>query len=152
MVEAPDECFLENVFCFVAGSHPPLKERQKARVVVHQRLQHLGYRRVALDHLDGSRARAVICAYSHPHPQPQPPSPHGHSAPQAQSQPQGHSLGSFSRFRILLSFRYGSGPFAVFIPANAPGVGILHLSTLHLLLYGVVCAVEEISKQQRTRS
>lgn len=60
VVEAPDERFLEDVFRFVPGSHPPLQERQKARMVVHQDLQHLGRSGVALGHLSGSRARAII--------------------------------------------------------------------------------------------
>ena len=93
MLEAPNECILENVFRLFAGSHPPFQKRQKARVIIQQHLQDLRGSRVALGYLDGSRAPRFIPAYSHPHPQPQPPSPQGQSAPQLQSQPQEHSLG-----------------------------------------------------------
>ena len=48
MVEASDECFLKNVFCFVAGAHTPFQECQKACMVIQQYFQHLRCCRVAL--------------------------------------------------------------------------------------------------------
>jgi hypothetical protein len=131
VVESADECLLQYVFCFLTRPHATLQEGQKPGVVLQQHRQHLGCLRITLGPAVSSRAERHALVYSHPQPQLQLPSPQGQSAPQVQPlQPQVHSWLKSLDSLIVRSSWVVSQEVKVFIPANAPRVGLLHMGPL----------------------
>ena len=108
-------------------AHATLQEGQESGVVLQQHPKHLGCLGITLGPAVSSWAERHALVYSHPQPQLQLPSLQGQSAPQVQPlQPQVHSPLKSLDSLIVRSSWVVSQEVKLFIPANAPPVGLLH--------------------------